>query len=446
MKQFVPVTDGLANLVMRPWFDRVALHGIAHWLFPLSRAWAEAADASEPGELAAAIGGVRLPLRQLERAWRATRRQRQRYQEAAAVWESAFFGPGNPAAETLVEAERCRADAAQAFMAARANFVPFHLVRRLPPIRWSVARPATVEARHGRRLAEPSSAFPARSPDSIEVSRTAPSGDAEIGWIRFETQVGGAPDTAWARVITPRGVKDPPTLVFLHGIAMEPEFLPGDHGIAESMVALGCRVIRAEGPTHGRRRHDRYFGGEPIMAAGPLGMLDLFEAWVGEAAALVAWARRTSCGSVALGGLSLGALTAQLAGCAAASWPEEARPDALLLVATSGDVIEVGSGGSLGRALGVPAQLAASGWTPEALACWRPLLEPSVSAVDPARIVMVLGAADDLTPYRGGDALATRWKVPRENVFARAQGHFSVALDLPRRSAPLRRVVEIVRG
>ncbi|HEY0570450.1 MAG TPA: hypothetical protein VGD16_02810, partial [Enterovirga sp.] len=142
----------------------------------------------------------------------------------------------------------------------------------------------------------------------------------------------------------------------------------------------------------------------------------------------------------------LGALTAQIAVTAAGSWPEAARPDTLLLIATSGDVVEAGAGGSLGVALGAPPRLEEAGWTAERLARWRPLLEPSLApAIDPDRILMVLGEADDLTPYRGGAALAERWRVPPENIFARQQGHFSVALDLARRSAPLVRLAAMLR-
>lgn len=53
---------------------------------------------------------------------------------------------------------------------------------------------------------------------------------------------------------------------------------------------------------------------------------------------------------------------------------------------------------------------------------------------------MLLGAADDLTPYAGGLALARRWGVSSENLFRRRQGHFSVSLGLARDAAPLARI------
>src|SRR3546814_5783567 len=92
---------------------------------------------------------------------------------------------------------------------------------------------------------------------------------------------------------------------------------------------------------------DLRFGGEPAMAQGPLGFLKLFAAWGAEVAVLIDWARRHGSGSVALGGVSLGALTSQLTAVAARDWPAELRPDALLLIASSQDLKEVAFNGSL---------------------------------------------------------------------------------------------------
>jgi hypothetical protein len=228
---------------------------------------------------------------------------------------------------------------------------------------------------------------------------------------------------------------------------MEPEFFRGHSALMDRLAGGGLRLIRPEAPWHGRRRPAGWYGGEPTIARGPLGMLDNFAAWVAEVGALVRWARETSRGPVAVGGISLGALTSQLVVTASRHWPEEARPDALLLVATSEAVLEAGSGSSLGRALGAPERLDAAGWTAAKLERWRPLLEPvGPPAVDPRRIVMVLGRADDVTPYAGGAALAARWGVPRENLFERPQGHFSVSLGMSPDSAPVRRFAQVLGG
>lgn len=430
----------MADLVLRPWFDRVALHAIVHWYFPLSRAWAAAVDSADLDGFLAAVGPLRVP-RDRAASVRAYVAERQRrYERAAAAWEEAFFGPSRPAPAELASIEETRLSRAHAAMAARAAFVPFHLARRLPPLRWEIASPAVVEARHGHRFADP---FPAPREASIEHSHAMPGPAESVHWLRFPS----GDDTAWARVTTPSAVRDPPTLVFLHGIAMETEFWRGDGRLMlRGLVESGVRLVLPEGPWHGRRRKPGWFGGEPAMAQGVLGMLDLFERWIAEIAQLVAWARSTSRGRVAIGGVSLGALTSQLAAVAAARWPELMRPDALFLVATSGDVIDAALEGRMGRALGAPAQLAAAGWTQPLIERWRPLLDPvGAPALDPERIVIALGAEDVVTPFKGGTALASRWGVPRRNVFVRPQGHFSVALGLGRRADPLCRLVEMLR-
>jgi hypothetical protein len=61
-----------------------------------------------------------------------------------------------------------------------------------------------------------------------------------------------------------------------------------------------------------------------------------------------------------------------------------------------------------------------------------------------SRTVMVLGRADNVTPFAGGLALARQWQVPTENLFLRRQGHFTVALGLWRDAAPLRRLVDLL--
>src|SRR5215510_6200607 len=65
--------------------------------------------------------------------------------------------------------------------------------------------------------------------------------------------------------------------------------------------------------------------------------------------------------------------------------------------------------------------------------------------IDPRNIIMVLGTADDVTPFLRGAALAKRWKIPPESLFLRPMGHFSAALDLIRDPAPLRHLAERLR-
>ncbi|MFQ6016628.1 MAG: alpha/beta hydrolase [Kiloniellaceae bacterium] len=444
-----PILKGpVGNLVLRPWFDRVALHTVSRWYFPLSRAWAAAlASGGSLERFLAALdpGGS---WRGASRAWAARalasiEARRHGYEAAAGAWESALFGPRPLGADALIAAELARQDAAQRLMASRMAALPLHLRRPLPPVRWEIPEPAVVAARHGPRLAAPEAAFPAPELPMVERSRALPGAYGREYWLRFASPV--MADTAWARIYEADEGTDGLSLIFLHGIGMETEFSRDIADEVSGLARRGIRVIRPEGPWHGRRRPDGWYGGEPAMARAPLGLIELFRAWVAEVAVLIAWARRDSRGPVAVGGVSLGSLASQLIAPAARHWPAALRPDGLLLVATSGSILEVAESGSLAGAVGLPQRLRAGGWTRAELERWRPLLEPRrAPAVAPGRIVMLLGESDDLTPFSGGVALARRWGVPKENLFLRPQGHFSVSLGLGRDPAPLERLAALL--
>jgi hypothetical protein len=440
----------LDDYFLRPWLDGIVLRGIAHGMFPLSRAWAEAVDPAATVEsFAERVGRPLLPRPYLAGLLDAASRRRRLYDSAAATWERRFFGPddGSLSPAGLHAVESARMDAAHELMAVRSIMLPLRFAGRVPQVRWEVAPPSAVAARHGRRLARgPQGAFPPGTPAGLETSRVARLAIGDLSWIRFPSRLGEQPDHAWARVLSPHAEPDPPTFIFLHGLAMETEFWRITRLASDHLVEQGIRVVYPEGPWHGRRRAEGWFGGEPAIAQGPLGMLDLLESWVAEIGALVRWARSTSGGRVAIGGLSLGALTSQLAAVAAGSWPAAARPDALVLVATSSSMIEAAVDGSLGRALGAPERLAEAGWTPDVIAPLKPLLEPlGAPAVDPDRIVLLLGAADDVTPYSSGRQLARAWNVPSENIFVRPQGHFTLAMGLARDDAPLQRLATLLK-
>jgi hypothetical protein len=443
------VGSAAGGLLLRPWFDDAALRLLTQWYFPLSRGWAAAL---------AAGGSVDRFLRE-QPCGRFSRRllpsilahveaRRALLAAVDSQWEEAFFGTGPARAD--IEALRLRA--ALALTNVRASLVPLHLEMPLPPIAWEVETPASVTHRHGHRLGCPRRAFSdAFYPSRVEPSRGFLSRCGIEGWVRFPAPTPVIAGRAWARVSSPAVVPPAaspamPSLIFTHGIAMETEFAGVRPNPLGALVAAGVRVIRPEGPWHGRRRLPGTYGGEPVLARGPAGLLDYFHAHVIELGRLVAWARATRGGPVAIGGVSLGALTAQLAAVAALHWPEEMRPDALLLVAPSRSLTAVTFEGSLTRALGVPAAIRAAGWTLRELDHWRPLLEPSEPpAVPPDRIVVVIGTSDDVTLAAGGDALVDAWDVPESNVFRSPAGHFSTSLGLARDAGPFRRLLEVLR-
>jgi pimeloyl-ACP methyl ester carboxylesterase len=246
-------------------------------------------------------------------------------------------------------------------------------------------------------------------------------------------------------VIEPVGIDNPPTLIFLHGIGVELEMWPPTADPLDDLVNHGVRIVRPTAPWHAQRMQKGFYGGEPIMGRGPDGLLTCFQAWVAETAVLVGWARNAGSATVAVGGYSLGALASQLVANAGRTWPENLHADALFLVATTGGALGIVDG-SLARGIGLAAELDRTGWTHNELERWLPLLEPSAPPVmSPRNIVMILGEADDLTPFAGGLALARRWNVPPENLFQRRQGHFSAALGLLSDPAPIERIIAVLR-
>lgn len=436
-------------LLLRPWLDEAALRLITRWYFPLSRAWATALVAD--GDVDAFLG--RLPrgamaTRLLPRPLAAVGRRKRALAAIEARWEETFFGAGPARAEV----EAARLAAAQALMGMRSAFLPGHSVEPFPAVTWAIEPPEAVRRRHQARLL-PQLAFPA--PDdaaAIEASRAFPAGRGGVdGWVRFPSPVAEVGSRAWARVTAPlhgSGRGQPrrmPSVIFCHGIGMEPEFWRNQRLSAGPFLDAGIRVIRPEAPWHGRRRIDGAYGGEPILAGGPGGLIDFFHAAVRELGQLIGWARATRGGPVALAGVSLGALTAQLVATASRAWPQAMRPDALFLIAPSLSLTRVTFEGRLTRSLGVPAAMLDGGWTPAATASWRPLLEPvGAPVVDPAHIIVVLGATDDVTLTEGGDDLVAAWQVPAHNVFRFPAGHFTTSLALMRDGTPARRFRSLI--
>jgi len=435
----------LGDLVFRPWFDWLALRTVADWIFPLSRAWAAALAAGTDAARFQAETGI--DLRPDVLGWMLQRcaSRHRAYREAAAEWERCFFAPGGLCIERLVAVEMARRAAAQNIMAARRTFLP--LRRRLNPVRWDVVPPQAAMERQKERLSGAAGAFPAPALPEIRASNRVASETSEQYWLRFRSPAGFLNDEAWAHVYEPPGGTARGTIIFLHGIAMETEFWPDIADPVNDLTRQGMRVLRPEGPWHGRRRPDGWYGGEPAIARGPQGFMELFEGWIAEVAILIGWARQKEEGPVVLGGVSLGGLTSQLAVSVCGGWPQEMRPDFLFLVAATGDLPAVAFEGSLARALGLPLHLRRKGWSREALAPFLPLMGPGAEpALPPERIIALLGESDDLIPYPGGRDLMARWKVPPENIFVTPQGHFSVWAGIDRNPAPLRRLLTLVEG
>ena len=117
----------------------------------------------------------------------------------------------------------------------------------------------------------------------------------------------------------------------------------------------------------------------------------------------------------------------------------------MLLIATTGGLLEIAEESSLTRAVKLQPQIAEQGWDRAGLERILPLLQPQgPPAMGAERVVMLLGERDDVTKHAGGRALARRWALPEANLFERPQGHFSVSLGLQRDRAPMRRLFEVM--
>ena len=112
-----------------------------------------------------------------------------------------------------------------------------------------------------------------------------------------------------------------------------------------------------------------------------------------------------------------------------------------MLISHSGRLEEVTFGGELPALLGVDRALQDAGWTRERLAPLAQAIDPSERpALDPSRIVSVLGETDRCVPYPHGFALAQQWRLPDENIFRYRLGHLGMPVQLMRDQAPFERL------
>lgn len=441
------ITGPLGGLLLRPWYDPFALRGILRTYLPLSRAWAAASDSGGDAErFAATVGGTRPMTPAIAKMVAAAAQHRAAYESADARFIEAAFAR-DATAEDFRAAKLGRHAAADAWMKTRFGFLPAHLSGKFPATVARIDSPSAIESRHGARRAEPAAAY-RLGEVAVETTATLTQPDRELSWLRY-ADASGEDGTAWASVEQPKDGKAAGTIIFLHGVLMEREFFANLYDYVPPFLRTDpsggpLRVIQPEGPWHGRRMKAGWYGGEPLLANPVGGALDYFASHVVEAGNLIAWARRTYGGPVAVGGVSLGALTAQLVASAARHWPAEARPDAVLLVTTTDSMVDVAYSGSLAAGLKIPAAMAAAGWSEAELNKWRPLLEPGESAVPPERMVVVLGTTDTVTPIVGGDRLVKRWKLPPDNIFRWNGGHFTAGFSILRDARPVLRLRRVM--
>ena len=440
----------LGAVVAKPWFDRLTMKMLDRWYFPLSRMWAAArAAGGSVDKYFAEIGlpatpalekRVALILQEFE-----VRRDHSKL--ADDNWQDAFFGDGNVTTEQLLGIEQARLDCRHHFNSMRSKLLTLGISQKISALKWQVPTLEEVSTSYDKWLERPIELF--ELPENLPEVTKSKTFQGTVGtnyWLRFQSPSTLTNDVVTARVYEPENVKNPPTLIYGHGICVEYDHWRGLIDEVEALVKMGVRVIRPEAPWHGRRTpHDR-FGGEQFIATSPRGPIDHFCAAVLEWAVLIDWSRNSSTGPVALGGTSLGSMTAHLVADRARHWPERLHPDALLMITHSRGVADAMFRGKLSDTWGIKAATSKLGWTAEAMQKYMTLLDThGPTVVAPENVVSILGNRDNVTPYDAAIELLDEWNVPQENRFDWRRGHFSVPLTMIHDHAPLRKFIEILK-
>jgi pimeloyl-ACP methyl ester carboxylesterase len=443
--QFPRTGSLLHALLARPWVDPVCLWGFRRVL-PASRAWAAAGASSTSLEnFARQLGLFGLPPR-LRTKLNATHRLRLLSKAAQTRWaEIAFEGVDGD----LAAAERDRRQTAQSYLANRFHYLLFAKRYRVSAVRYRTPRPEFAVEALAQVLEDPDALFQAPDPlPSIQRSRTVDHGDVIEYWLRFESDgVGDDPaDTAYAHIYEPKQRPAAmPTFVFAHGLAMETEMMVEGPRSFLDMARVGLRIVLPDGPGHNRRCKPGFYGGESFLTEPPISGIQYFARAAREFVAMIAWCRAQGPGRISLGGISLGALSAQVTASRWRYWPAEARPDALFLMTTTARVSALPLESSLGQMADIDNEVRRNGWNAEHFAALESITDAGAEPpLDPANIVLMVGKRDDVTPAAGGFLLAERWRVPKDNFFLRDRGHFSAAIGLGVDPSPYARMFGIL--
>jgi pimeloyl-ACP methyl ester carboxylesterase len=429
------------KLIARPWVDPICLWGLKR-IFPASRAWAAAGiSRGDPQRFATELGLDRAPPGIAGRLKKTIRLQ-SASDAAFRRWTETIFG-GNA---DVAEAEARRRNAANSWFAHR--FAYLLLARRcsVPAVRLAVPTPAEVMAEFGSAMADPDALFrlPSAMPE-VERSREADLGKVREYWLRFPSPGGG--DTVYAHVYEPKDIPagGMPTLIFGHGLAIETEMMKGDIRGYATVAERGIRLVLPDAPGHNRRVASGLYGGESFVNAPPSSGLRHLVIATKEFGIIAAWARANGSKRVAFSGMSLGALTSQVAAERMGQWPAEARPDSLMLLTTTDRVSSLALDSALAVIAGLDVAAKAKGWRAASFVPLAGIVDASATPpVDPDRIVLLIGERDTVTPIAGGRRLANKWQVPVRNLFSRDQGHFSAAFGLGADPSPFDRIAEIL--
>ncbi len=440
----------LGALVAQPYFDHFSAIFLSQIFFPISRMWATAQVAEGSVEKYISEIGLKSSTkleRRLADLLVRFEKQRDLSVKADDKWREAFFGNVDASSKQLEILEKTRLFNRHQYNALRFKFLFPGWGRKISPIRWDVPGPDVLNEIYGTTPNESKSIvdLPKEMPH-LTKSRQVRGSVGMDYWLEFQSPSVRIKDKVIARVHEPEGVTNPPTLIFGHGVCVEFDHWHGLVDEVEALVQMGIRVVRPEAPSHGRRTPMGRFGGELFIARTPIGPLDHFNAAVQEWGVLINWCRESSSGPVAIGGSSMGAMTAHLVADRARNWPSRLQPDAMILITHCSGVDEALFHGGLAKAWGIKEATIAAGWAPgEAEKYVALLAAPGPTAVPPENILSVLGTLDKVTPYAGGEALLDRWNVPLENRFRWRRGHYSVPITMMRNQSPLHKFRAIIQ-
>ncbi|MBI2256911.1 MAG: hypothetical protein HYU58_19980 [Proteobacteria bacterium] len=429
--------SGLARLLAKPWIDPLCLWGMG-WLLPAARCWAAAGtgdvdEFAKTLKLHAVPSGIAARVQQTAELGRISA-------TAQARWIEAAFGHGRD----LLSAERARREAAHNYLGHRFNYIWFARRAGVPAVQVDMPVPAELDKVTGAQTPDSFFALPNALP-TVEMSHVIEHDDVREYWLRFPSPDAAA-DTCWVHVYEGRQ-KNLPSLIFGHGFAMEMEMMRGDLRGYRGLAALGCRILLPDAPGHNRRTRAGLYGGESFMRRPPLSGLMHFRQTARELGVIVDWCRSNGSPHVALGGTSLGALTAQVLAERMGTWAANSRPDTLMLLTTTDKVSALTFNSSLATITRIDEAAKLAGWGEAEVAAMARFTDSGARPpIDPARIVLLIGTRDDVTPYDGGRRMAENWRIPAENLFVREQGHFSAAIGLEADPAPFQRTIALLKG
>lgn len=310
----------------------------------------------------------------------------------------------------------------------------------VPAIKFSVPSPAQVFHEFHNALNNPEILYAA--PDSMPAVTSSHSLPGQAGaeeyLLRFASPSDFMQDTVFARVFEPAQQfrKTAPTLIYCGAFGMAYDQLPNwpeEDRLGRPLAQQGFRVVVIESPWHGRRTPRGYSGGEFFLATSPAGCIKFLSAKVQELSVVIDWAKSVGSPAVAVAGMSLGSMAVQQMAAWCHTWPSRLRPDAVLLCASGFYPERIIRKSSLSRGLGISKALAAAGWTRSGIDGLSVLYHPPADiALDPSRIIAVLGRSDTIVPYRYGLDMVKAWRLPEQNIITWNTGHLGVLLDMLR--------------